>query len=1705
MAVDDWKSELVAYDQQQSAPQDWKSELGGFDKQFVETLRSADAADADNERRKPLLVEPMKPRFGTGITDIDAVKDQMSPNGESLILKPNPDPPQPPSRMDQWIRGAARLPQAPPQFEHLTPAEKDQFAGWAGAYNDADRLTDHNLNQIQMMQDERSLAAGYPKEHRDKLLAAISDVASEKKDKNQFSYPGRAVAEASKSVGELPEEISDVTGLQGTRGEPLGLDDQRFVNQIREARENKDPLSPYEWYDPRGIGLQVLGQSSKLVTAIASGPAGALAFTPGMYRAGRQQGYSPLTAGISAAGQTALFGGALRALLPAAGAAQSVEQDFAQTFLQRAGQIGKQAVVGSAKGTGMMTLAEAYNQSVQAVADKISGQQGEEVGKRVQRVLEAAKSGAGMSLLLSAAHTAPEFYKAVADRAKGGMIAKDDMPESNRAERKAMYDSLVKSQPQETLNVPQDKTPQSEAKPPEVAGQVEPSRQGQTALQAAPPREPEKVEPPVESGGVSSPQIAAPPSREGDSDVISIKNRVVESLRTGRGEEALPDAEHKGWEESLDEAAKTMQDDPDYAPNLVDELKRKPRAHTDKEVAAMTIRYQQLNEQFTRSAQKQIDARESGNQQALDEATASTNRAAEALDDVERAGKASGTESGRGLAARRMQKLRDGSMANIKLQRTAARGGKKLPPEQEAAENEQIAALSKEINDIGAKYDAHIAESADKDMHAKIDAQIATDKVAKAEGKRESLENRSIRLVDRARDAGVEPDQLRDAAKGRADEINEANAGHNAAYRDALHKTGMTPEQVTATDDWTGIKGFDVIADQLATDYPEYFAGKHGDTGDPESVWAMMKEGVKKDVRWHDVLDDVTPETNPDADVPFSLSPKDESELKSAKPQPRSKREVTRKAIDDAKKDFSEIRKKNKGFTLGSTKIVPDVLLEPEQLSAAVKLVKAYIDHGVATLAEVWADLKKSLGTTDEDYPFLYAAWRQEREAGNVPSPIDDPKNFEQVSRLARKVQRAVVDAGITDRDEVVKRVQDELKAVIPDISERDTKMALSRYGKFRELAKDDTSVKIREINGELQQLLKLEDMEQKRAPLKTGFEQRDPSDEERQLRKQVYENMKKGGYVVRNKNNAQKSILESKKTALRNQITDLQKEIDDREKIVKTKNDPLVDKELLDLRKQLDAKQKEHDEVFNRAAELESKRLADYKKNLTKRLAELDKANDNKQALVKNPINKTVVDSEAMDLKNKLETAWNKQRDIVSKIRYANRPWWEKVMDAVGGARVAGVLSHASIIGKLTASAVTQIGTKFVQDVGVGSILKKLPFAKDIMKRASEGGATEGIVDVAAHAKGAKAAGAAALSYARDIVKAVMTLKLPPGRIGEAEKLDTTFGKNRRPTGPIETALRNFHAVLHDPVKIAGFNTDFEKRMSSYARTYGDDYVKDPINQLKIADESYKNAQKWIFFQDNELSSRMTSFFRARIDSKTGKPTPLGKAGEVVGKVAIPITKIPLNIIGEAFETIGASFTLPVHATRIGLRALKEGSFKAAVESLTPEQADLIARHMKRGLAGAAFMALGYFNPASVGGFYSVGYKNGDDEAEWGTVKVGGMTIPRWMLHNPLFLAMHFGATVRHIQDSYLKAHDVDTRGLPAGILAGSVGIIEGAPGVQEMFHSGELQRDPEAWVGKEAKSIVMPGIVQDVANQFSTSAKPKKPIKPTRHKSYN
>lgn len=225
-----------------------------------------------------------------------------------------------------------------------------------------------------------------------------------------------------------------------------------------------------------------------------------------------------------------------------------------------------------------------------------------------------------------------------------------------------------------------------------------------------------------------------------------------------------------------------------------------------------------------------------------------------------------------------------------------------------------------------------------------------------------------------------------------------------------------------------------------------------------------------------------------------------------------------------------------------------------------------------------------------------------------------------EITGLVQKLARTFVELGIKDRDELVSAVHEELKAHIPEISRRETMDAISGYGKYKQLTKDEISVQLRDLKGQMQQVAKLEDMQAGQAPAKTGLERRTPSDKERQLIKEVNELKKKAGFVVTDPARQLKSALDSIKTRLQHQITDLALQISNKQKTVPEKRSIAYDKEANALKAQRDKLKSEYDEIFGRSELTDEQRISMATKAVERSITEYERRIAEKDASPRKP-----------------------------------------------------------------------------------------------------------------------------------------------------------------------------------------------------------------------------------------------------------------------------------------------------------------------------------------------------------------------------------------------------------------------------------------------------------------------------------------------------
>jgi hypothetical protein len=217
-------------------------------------------------------------------------------------------------------------------------------------------------------------------------------------------------------------------------------------------------------------------------------------------------------------------------------------------------------------------------------------------------------------------------------------------------------------------------------------------------------------------------------------------------------------------------------------------------------------------------------------------------------------------------------------------------------------------------------------------------------------------------------------------------------------------------------------------------------------------------------------------------------------------------------------------------------------------------------------------------------------------------------RNIADLSRLAKEVAREKIEAGVTGRDAIVEAVRADLARDFPDLTTRQVAEAISDYGKTSSLSKDPISVALRDIRGQLQQTLKIEDMDAGQAPKRTGQERRTPSDEERRLIKIVNEKKKAGGYTVTDPATQLRTALDAAKTRMKNTINDLADQIIKREKLVKEKKAQPTDPELERMKFVRDQLREMYAETFGKEGLTDQQRLDIAIKAVDKSIAEYER-----------------------------------------------------------------------------------------------------------------------------------------------------------------------------------------------------------------------------------------------------------------------------------------------------------------------------------------------------------------------------------------------------------------------------------------------------------------------------------------------------------------
>lgn len=268
------------------------------------------------------------------------------------------------------------------------------------------------------------------------------------------------------------------------------------------------------------------------------------------------------------------------------------------------------------------------------------------------------------------------------------------------------------------------------------------------------------------------------------------------------------------------------------------------------------------------------------------------------------------------------------------------------------------------------------------------------------------------------------------------------------------------------------------------------------------------------------------------------------------------------------------------------------------------KVKKAVDEHTAAEKKLVEQEEKEVASTETRRQKIKTEVKKLKEKIAKTKLPTD-------LNKHARDLAKQFLAEGVTSRRELIDKVQKAVREVFPETQRRQVIDAISGYGDFTQLSKDEVSVRLRDLKGQLQQISKLKDMSEGKAPAKTGMERRDPSDTERGLIKEVNEAKKAGNYEVTDPAKQLASALSTMKTRLRNQIKDFQDQIDSRQKRIKEKKAPPSDEETKRLIEDRDALKQRFEEMFGKSEMTEAQRLANAERAVKKSIDELQRRLD--------------------------------------------------------------------------------------------------------------------------------------------------------------------------------------------------------------------------------------------------------------------------------------------------------------------------------------------------------------------------------------------------------------------------------------------------------------------------------------------------------------
>lgn len=151
--------------------------------------------------------------------------------------------------------------------------------------------------------------------------------------------------------------------------------------------------------------------------------------------------------------------------------------------------------------------------------------------------------------------------------------------------------------------------------------------------------------------------------------------------------------------------------------------------------------------------------------------------------------------------------------------------------------------------------------------------------------------------------------------------------------------------------------------------------------------------------------------------------------------------------------------------------------------------------------------------------------------------------------RIPNSVIRTLVEMGVRDIDTLSQKILDMVSEEHPEITLRDIRDAITKYGKTINPTKDAIQKEINLMKRLGRLISAMEDVDQGNRPLRSGLQREKPTQQERQMQRDLREKMRDLPLDHAELDKEWKNTLETIKSRLRNQIEDLEKQIKEGEK----------------------------------------------------------------------------------------------------------------------------------------------------------------------------------------------------------------------------------------------------------------------------------------------------------------------------------------------------------------------------------------------------------------------------------------------------------------------------------------------------------------------------------------------------------------------------